>query len=97
MSAKLTKRELVETVAKKAHLTKRGSREAVDVIFEEIGRILAKGVGSKVLVSGFGTFKTIRMQGKTVKAPKSEKTYTVKAHPYPTFTPGKKLKRQVKR
>lgn len=93
----MTKRDLIDVVARKAHLTKRGAREAVEVTLDEIGRSLGKGVGSKVVLSGFGTFKTIRMQGKTVKIPNTDKMVTIKAHPYPSFTPGKKLKRQVRR
>lgn len=93
----MTKRQLVDVVARKAHLTKKAAREAVDVLLDEIGRNLSKGVGSKVVLSGFGTFKVIRMQGKTVKIPNTEKMVTIKPHPYPSFTPGKRLKRQVKR
>lgn len=94
---KVTKRELIEIVARKAHLTKRASREATDVLLNEIGRILAKGVGSKVVLSGFGTFRTIRMEGKTVKIPGTETLVTIKPHRSPRFTPGKRLKRQVTR
>lgn len=95
--AKITKRDLVEVVARKGHMPKRAAREAIDVFLDEVGRFLAKGVDSKVLLSGFGTFKTIRMEGKTVKIPNTDKLVNIKPHPYPSFTPGKKLKRQVKR
>jgi len=91
----MTKRELVDLVARKAHLTKRGANEAVDVFLSEIGRILAKG--EKVVLSGFGTFRVISMKGKTVKIPKTEKFVTIKSHRSPRFTPGKKLKKQVSR
>lgn len=93
----MTKRQLIEVVARKAHMPKRAASEAVEVFLDEIGRSLGKGVGSKVVISGFGTFKVIRMQGKTVKIPNTDKMVTIKPHYYPSFTPGKKLKRQVKR
>jgi len=89
----MTKRELVDLVSRKAHLTKKAGTEAVEVLFSEIGRVLAKG--EKVVLSGFGTFRVISMKGKTVKIPKTEKMVTIKAHRSPRFTPGKKLKRQV--
>ena len=89
----MTKRNLVDLVARKAHLTKRAANEAVEVFLDEIGRILSKG--EKVLLSGFGTFRVISMKGKTVKIPKSDKMVTIKAHRSPRFTPGKRLKRQV--
>ena len=89
----MTKRQLIEIVARKAHLTKRGAVEAVDVFLNEIGRILSKG--EKIVLSGFGTFRVISMKGKTVKIPGTDKMVTIKSHRSPRFTPGKKLKRQV--
>ncbi|MDP3994214.1 MAG: HU family DNA-binding protein [bacterium] len=91
----VTKRELTELVARKAHLTKKGAVEAVDVFLNEVGRVLSKG--EKVVLSGFGTFRVISMKGKTVKIPKTDTMVTIKAHRSPRFTPGKKLKRQVAR
>ena len=91
----MTKRELIDLLSRKAHLTKRAAVEAVDVFLAEIGRVLSKG--EKVVLSGFGTFRVISMKGKTVKIPKTEKMVTIKAHRSPRFTPGKKLKRQVSR
>jgi DNA-binding protein HU-beta len=89
----MTKREIVDLVSRKAHLTKKAGEEAVEVFLDEIGRILAKG--EKVVLSGFGTFRVISMKGKTVKIPKTDKMVTIKTHRAPRFTPGKKLKRQV--
>jgi nucleoid DNA-binding protein len=91
----MTKRELIDLVSRKAHLTKRAATEAVEVFISEVGRVLSKG--EKVVLSGFGTFRVISMKGKTVKIPKTDKMVTIKAHRSPRFTPGKKLKRQVSR
>ena len=91
----MTKRQLVDQVARKAHLTKKGANEAVDVFLNEIGRTLSKG--EKVVLSGFGTFRVVQMKGKTVKIPNTEKYVTIKSHRLPRFTPGKKLKKQVTR
>ena len=91
----MTKRELIEVVARKAHLTKRAADEAIDVFLNEIGRVLSKG--EKVVLSGFGTFYVIPMKGKTVKIPRSDKIVTIKAHRAPKFTSGKRLKKQVSR
>ncbi len=91
----MTKRDIVDQVSRKAHLTKKGAEEAIDVFLTEIGRILAKG--EKVVLSGFGTFRVISMKGKTVKIPKTDKMVTIKSHRAPKFTPGKTLKRQVVR
>jgi DNA-binding protein HU-beta len=91
----MTKREVLDLVARKAHLTKRAAEEAAEVFLDEVGRLLSKG--EKVVLSGFGTFRVISMRGKTVKIPKTDKMVTIKAHRSPRFTPGKKLKRQVAR
>ena len=91
----MTKIELIDSVARKAHLTKKGAEEAVEVFLNEIGRVLSKG--EKVVLSGFGTFRVISMRGKTVKIPKTDKMVTIRAHRSPRFTPGKRLKRQVSR
>ena len=63
----MTKAELIDQVARKAHLTKKAGEEAVEVFLDEVGRVLSKG--EKVVLSGFGTFRRIRMDGKTVKIP----------------------------
>lgn len=89
----MTKKELLDIVARKAHLTKKAARESIDTFLNEIGRILSKG--EKVKLSGFGTFRRKKMDGKTVKIPKTDKMVTIKDHWTPRFTPGKKFKRQV--
>jgi len=91
----MTQKQLVDLVARKAHLTKKAADEAVEVFLAEVGRVLAKG--EKVILSGFGTFRVISMKGKTVKIPNTEKLVTIKSHRSPRFTPGKRLKRQVSR
>ena len=91
----MTKKQIVDQVSRKAHLTKRAAEEAIDVFLDELGRTLSKG--EKVVLSGFGTFRVIRMKGKTVKIPKTDKFVTIDAHRAPRFTPGKRLKRQVAR
>src|SRR5258708_1257755 len=89
----MTQKDIIEQVARKAHLTKKASEEAVEVFLAEIGRVLAKG--EKVVLSGFGTFRVISMKGKTVKIPKTDKFVTIKSHRSPRFTPGKRLKKHV--
>jgi len=92
---KMTKRQIIDQVSRKAHLTKRAASEAVDVFLNEVGRVLSKG--EKVVLSGFGTFQVKSMKGKTVKIPNTEKIVVIKPHRAPRFTAGKRLKRQVAR
>lgn len=91
----MTKKDIIELVSRKAHLTKKATEEAIEVFLSEVGRVLSKG--EKVVLSGFGTFRVISMKGKTVKIPKTDKMVTIKTHRAPKFTPGKTLKRQVSR
>ena len=91
----MTKRQILELVARKAHLPKRAAREAIDVFLDEIGRVLAKG--EKIKLSGFGTFQAKPMKGKTVRIPKTDKFVTIKSHRSPKFVAGKALKRKVSR
>jgi DNA-binding protein HU-beta len=91
----MTKRQMVEIVARKAHLTSKAAREAIDVFLDEIGRALSRGE-KRILLSGFGVFRAGWVEGKTVKIPNSEKLVTIKRHRLPKFTPGERLKKQVK-
>jgi DNA-binding protein HU-beta len=91
----MTKKQLVALVATKAHLTKKGAREAVDVFLAEIANILKKR-GTKVVLSGFGTFKTVKVEDKKVVVPGTKEVKTVKSHWAPRFSPGKPLKKVVR-
>lgn len=91
----MNKKDLVNIVTKKSHLTKKAAQEATDVVFLEIIKALKKG--EKVLVSGFGTFKVINVRDKSVVIPVTGERRTVKAHRSPRFTPGRPLKTAVRR
>jgi DNA-binding protein HU-beta len=89
----MTKNDLVEIIARKAHLTKKAAGESVETFLTEIQRALIKG--DKVILSGFGTFfvdqrakKKMFLRGKEEEVP---------PHRVPRFRPGKALKRVVKK
>lgn len=90
----MTKQQMFEIVAKKAHLTKKASREAIETFIEEIKKALAKG--EKVVLSGFGTFKVRHVKDKPVIIPGTKERKVVKGHRAARFTPGKTLKKAVK-
>lgn len=85
---------MFEIVSRKAHLTKKGAREAVETFLEEIKKALGKG--EKVLLSGFGTFRVVHVKDKPVIFPGTKERKIVKGHRVARFTPGKTLKRAVK-
>lgn len=90
----MTKSEMIEVIAKKAHLTKKAAREAVEVFLEEIRRQLKKG--EKVVLSGFGTFKITRVKDKKGRNPQTGEDIVIKSHKAVRFLVAKSLKRMVK-
>lgn len=91
----MKKTELCEIVAKKAHLTKKAAKEAIDVFLEEISRLLKKG--EKVTLSGFGTFlikKVAKKKGR--KSPADPTPIIHRPHRVVRFSASKNLKKAVK-
>lgn len=90
----MTKSQLIAIVAKKAHLTKKASNDAIESLFEEIIRALKKG--EKVVISGFGTFYINKVGDKQVVPFGDEKQrQTIKGHKVVNFRVGKPLKKEV--
>jgi nucleoid DNA-binding protein len=90
----MTKSQLIGIIAKKAHLTKKASEEAVETLFEEVIRSLKKG--DKVVLSGFGTFYLGRVKDKqVVPFGKEDQRQVIKSHKVVNFRVGKPLKRAV--
>lgn len=90
----MTKSQLIAVVAKKAHLTKKAAEEAIDAVFEEVGRSLKKG--EKTVISGFGTFYVSNVKDKqVVPFGKEDKRQTIKGHRVVNFRVGKPLKKAV--
>ncbi len=90
----MTKNEIVALVAGKAHSTKKAAEEAIDVFLNEIVKLLAKG--EKVVLSGFGTFRVVKVKDKPVIIPGTKEKKMVKGHRAPRFSPGKPLKKAVR-
>ena len=90
----MTKQQMFEIVARKAHLTKKAARDSVEMFLDEIKKSLAKG--DKVVLSGFGTFKVVQVKDKPVIVPGTKERKVVKGHRAARFTPGKTLKKAVK-
>ncbi len=90
----MTKSQLINVVAKQAHLTKRASEEAIEALFEEVIRSLKKG--DKVVISGFGTFYLGKVKDKqVVPFGKEDKRQVIKGHRVVNFRVGKPLKKAV--
>ncbi|PJE67762.1 DNA-binding protein [Candidatus Shapirobacteria bacterium CG10_big_fil_rev_8_21_14_0_10_40_9] len=90
----MRKSELVEIIARKAHLTKKASSEAIGAFLSEIQKALVKG--EKVILSGFGTFRVVTVKNKAVIVPKTGEKKIVKSHRAPRFSPGRSLRKIIK-
>ncbi len=90
----MTKRELIDVIAKKTGLTKKASREAYETLFEEITKALKRG--EKVKLFGFGVFFTKIFSSKEVKPIGGGPKKRIPSRRMPRFRPGTTLKRAVK-
>ncbi len=90
----MTKKQLLNLVAGKAHSTKRAAEEVIEVFLGEIMKGLAKG--EKIVLSGFGTFKVVKVKDKPVIVPGTTEKRIVKGHRAARFSPGKPLKKAVR-
>lgn len=90
----MTKRELIEIVAKKANLTNKAARESVAAMINSIRDALKRG--EKVVITGFGTFSVRKRVERVGRNPKTGEKITIAARKAPGFTPGKTLKKAVR-
>lgn len=90
----MRKKDLIEQVARKAHLTKKAAAESLETALAEIQKAMVRG--EKVILSGFGTFRVVSVKDKTVIVPKTKEKKIVKSHRAPRFSPGRALKRIIK-
>jgi DNA-binding protein HU-beta len=90
----MNKGDLIEIVAKKANLTNKASRDAVEVTLTIISDSLKRG--EKVVLSGFGTFSVRSHKTRIGRNPKTGESMTLPARKTPGFSPGKTFKKAVK-
>lgn len=90
----MTKKDLIELVAKKANLTNKASRDAVSAFLNGVRDSLKRG--EKVVITGFGTFSIRKRAQRPGRNPKTGEKITIQARKAPGFTPGKTLKKAVR-
>lgn len=90
----MTKSDLIAQVAKKANLTNKAARDAVQAVFAAITNALKKG--DKVVVTGFGTFSVRQRAARKGRNPQTGDPIDIPARKTPGFTAGKSLKRAVR-
>ena len=89
----MTKRELIEVVAKKANLTNKAAREAIQAVINSIRDSLKRG--EKIVITGFGTFSVRKRVERIGRNPKTGQEIKIEAARVPVFKAGKLLKDAV--
>ena len=90
----LNKKLLTEKVAEAADLSKKASKEIVDLVFAEMTENLKKG--GKVEISGFGKFEVKKRKARKGINPATKEAIKIPATKVPSFKAAKALKDSVK-
>jgi DNA-binding protein HU-beta len=90
----MTKTNLIESVAKKAGVTKAEATRVVEAVIASITEALASG--DKVTATGFGTFEVRQRAARMGRNPQTGETIQIAAQRTPAFRAGKSLKDAVK-
>ena len=90
----MNKSELVDALADRTGMTKADAARAVDALFATDGGILAGALksGSRVQITGFGTFEAKQRKARTGRNPRTGQTIHIAASKTPAFRAGKGLK-----
>lgn len=97
----MNKTELTEKLAKKTGMTLKDARVAINALFSTAPRegIIASEVakGTRVQITGFGTFESRKRKKRQGRNPQTGATITIPGGSYPAFVAGKSLKERVRR
>lgn len=89
----MTKAELVASMAGAAGISKAAAEKALNGFLEGVKRSLKKG--SKVALTGFGTFSVSNRKARMGRNPQTGAAIKIKATKVPKFSAGKSLKAAV--
>ncbi|QQR89209.1 MAG: integration host factor subunit beta [Myxococcales bacterium] len=91
----MTKSELIETIARKANITKNRAEQVVNCVFDSMSAALDRGEG--IEIRGFGSFTVREYKSYAGRNPRSGQTVSVPEKRLPFFKVGKELKELVNR
>jgi len=86
----MSKKDLIDAVAKEAELTKEKAGVAVEAILDHIKTSMKKG--EEVRIPDFGTFKVTKRKAREGRNPATGATIKIPASKVAKFTPSKGLK-----
>jgi len=90
----MTKRDLIEAVAKDADISKAAAGKAIDSMVSTIIKSVKKG--TKVSLVGFGTLSLSKRKARTGRNPQTGKALKIPARKVPKFSAGKGFKDAVR-
>lgn len=90
----MNKQMLVNMLANKTGMTKKGASEALETILSAVMGALQKG--EKVTITGFGTFEVRSRKARTGRNPQTGAEITIPARKVAAFRAGKALKDAVR-
>ncbi|MEK7598695.1 MAG: HU family DNA-binding protein [Patescibacteria group bacterium] len=94
MAGHVNKDALVAEIATKTDLSKKDVEAVIDNMIESITKSLQGG--SKVTLTGFGTFKVSKRAAREGINPQTKEKLQIPAMTVPKFTAGKSLKEAVR-
>ncbi len=89
----MTKADIVDIVAEGTGLTKLETQAVIDGFIATVSYALKQG--ERVDLRGFGNFRTIQRNARTIVNPVTKKTIAVAAQKTPSFKPSKELKKYI--
>jgi len=90
----MDKKILIETISKKAGVSKTEAEEFLNILIEEIVKALSKG--EEVVLTGFGKFVISQRKERMGINPKTKEKIKIPASKAPKFKPGSILREAVK-
>ncbi|NDD27848.1 MAG: HU family DNA-binding protein [Proteobacteria bacterium] len=90
----LGKKDVIDSVAKKANLSKKDAQNAVKALMDTVKENLKKGVTVRLIP--FGNFEVRKRAGRVGRNPRTNEKIEIKSRNVPAFRPGKELKDAVK-
>ena len=94
MAKNVNKDALVSAIAEKTELSKKDIETTIDVMIEEITKVIK--TGDKVTLTGFGTFRVSNRAAREGINPQTKEKIQIPAMTVPKFTAGKALKEAVR-
>ena len=86
--------DLVNALAKEAEISKKTAEVALNTFMHSVMKALKKG--DTVVLTGFGTFSTMKRKARMGRNPQTGAEIKIPAKTAPKFKPGKALKDAVK-